>query len=37
MQEQVMEDEVKRIWKIKTDSISLTLTADNRSHKVKNR
>jgi hypothetical protein len=35
MQEQVMGDDVKSIRKIKIDGISLTLTVDNRSHKVK--
>jgi hypothetical protein len=35
MQEQVMGDYVKSIRKIKTDGISLTLIADDRSHKDK--
>jgi hypothetical protein len=37
MQEHIMEDEVKSIWKIKIDSINLTLTADSRSREVKKR
>jgi hypothetical protein len=34
MQEHIMGEKVNSIWKIEVDSNSLTLTADNRSHKV---
>jgi hypothetical protein len=37
MQEDIMRDKVKSVRKIKIDSISLALTADNRSQKVKKR
>jgi hypothetical protein len=37
MQEHVEGEEAENIWKLNTKSINLTLTADNRNHKVNKR